>query len=90
MGPVEVGVEGASHNLALVVDAAGKGAKISRQKAEVCNCAVLPKSGKSGCAVRAATLPNNLALVVMPKAILERAIPKSGSGNAVPFSHSTA
>src|SRR5216683_642689 len=64
MGPVEVGVEGASHHLALVVDAAGKCAKISRQKAEVCDCAVLPKSGISGCAVRAATLPNNLALVV--------------------------
>src|SRR6266849_676343 len=59
MGPVEVGVEGASHHLALVVDAAGKGAKISRQKAEVCDCAVLPKSGISGCAIRAATLPNN-------------------------------
>src|ERR1700738_920045 len=41
MGPVEVGVEGASHHLALVVDAAGKCAKISRQKAVVCDCAVL-------------------------------------------------
>src|SRR5260370_36478090 len=64
VGPVEVGVPGASHHLALVVDAAGRGAKISRQKAEVCHCVVLPKSGIFGCAVRAADLPNNLALVV--------------------------
>src|ERR1700731_3497469 len=31
MGPVEVGVEVASHHLSLVVDAAGQAAKISRQ-----------------------------------------------------------
>src|SRR5260370_11238199 len=64
VGPVEVGVPSASHHLALVVDAAGRGAKISRQKAEVCHCVVLPKCGIFGCAVSAADLPNNLALVV--------------------------
>src|SRR5260370_31670633 len=64
MVPVEVGVPGASHHLALVVDAAGRGAKISRKEAEVCHCVVLPKSGIFGCAVGAADLPNNLPLVV--------------------------
>ena len=64
MGPVEVGVPGASHHLALAVDAAGKGAKISRQSTKVCDCEVLPKSGIDGCAVRAGDFPNNLALVV--------------------------
>src|SRR4029077_5921024 len=43
MGPVELRIEVASHDLALVVDAAGYAAKISRQKAEVCEHAVLPK-----------------------------------------------
>src|SRR6267378_5235923 len=62
--PVEAGVQRASHHLAAVVDAGGYGGKISRQSAEVCDCAVLPKNGKNGCAVRAATLPNNLAPVV--------------------------
>ena len=33
-GPVEVGVKGASHHLALVVDAGGNGGTISRQNAE--------------------------------------------------------
>src|SRR6266446_2978915 len=61
---VEVGVDAASHHLAQVVDAAGIGAKISRHKGEVYHCAVLPKSGIFGCAVRAADLPNNLALIV--------------------------
>src|ERR1700693_5366766 len=65
MGPVEVGVPGASHHLALAVDAAGQGAKISRQSAEVCDCAVLPKSAIDGCAVSAGDFPNNLALVVI-------------------------
>src|SRR5215468_972105 len=64
MGPVESGVKGASHHLAPAVDAGGKGGKISRQSTEDCECAVLPKSGCEGCAVRAADLANNLALVV--------------------------
>src|ERR1017187_5444218 len=63
MGPVEVGVPGASHHLALAVDAGGYGGKISRQSAEVCDCAVLPKRAILGCAVRTADCPNNLALV---------------------------
>src|ERR1700739_1382449 len=54
MGPVEVGVEVASHHLALVIDAAGQAAKISRQKAEVCEYAVLPKRAILGCVVRTA------------------------------------
>src|SRR6266446_5829326 len=61
---VAAGVEGGSQHLALVVDAGGVGAKISRQSAEVCDCAVLPKGGIGGCAVSAHDLPNNLALVV--------------------------
>jgi len=44
---VEVGVQGASHHLALVVNAAGYGGMIS-QSAEVLDCAVLPKSGSEG------------------------------------------
>src|SRR5215469_14760329 len=45
MGPVEVGIPGASHHLAPVVDASGDGGKISRQSFEICECAVLPKRG---------------------------------------------
>src|SRR5215510_15303912 len=67
MGPDEAGVPGASHHLALVVDAAGYGGNISRQSAEVCDCAVLPKRGILGCGVSAADCPNNLALVVNAK-----------------------
>ncbi len=48
-GPVEARVKGASHHLALAVDAGGAGGKISRQNAEDCECAVrLPKSGYVG------------------------------------------
>src|SRR5579863_4913348 len=64
VGPVEVGVEVASHDLALVVDAAGYAAKISRQKTEGCNRIVLPKGAILGCVVSTADEPNNLALVV--------------------------
>src|SRR6266853_1340308 len=46
-GGEEVGVQGASYHLALVVDAAGYGGMIS-QSAEVFDCAVLPKSGREG------------------------------------------
>src|SRR4029077_6160183 len=63
VGPVEVGVEVASHHSAPVVDATGQAAKISRQKAEVGEYAVLPKRAKLGCAVSTADYPNNLALV---------------------------
>src|SRR5580700_2580649 len=51
MGPVEAGVQGASHYLAAVVDAGAYGGKISRQSAEVCECAVQPKRGILGCIV---------------------------------------
>src|SRR5215470_3209565 len=64
MRPVEARVQGASYYLAPVVDAGGYGGKISRQSIEVCECAVLPKRAKLGCAVSAADYPNNLAVVV--------------------------
>jgi|SRR5580700_5280273 hypothetical protein len=64
MGPAEAGVQGASHYLAAVVDAGAYGGKISRQSAEVCEYAVLPKRGIFGCVVSTADYPNNLALVV--------------------------
>ena len=62
--PVEAGVQGASHDLSPAVDAGGYGGKISRQSAEVCECAVLPKSGKYGCVVSTVNYPSNLALLV--------------------------
>src|SRR5258708_15405690 len=45
MGPVELRIEVASHDLALTVDASGYAPKISRQKTEGCNRVrvVLPK-----------------------------------------------
>src|SRR5215472_11270019 len=52
--PVEAGVLGASHHLALIVDASGYGGKISRQSAEVGEYLVLPKRGILGAGVRAA------------------------------------
>src|SRR5437899_1028891 len=58
------GVEGASHHLAPVVDAGGKGGITSRQSRDACDAAVLPNSGKDGCAVRARDIPNNLAVVI--------------------------
>src|SRR5271156_1375277 len=64
MGPAD-GVEGASHHLAPVVDACGKGGTISRQNAEAFDCAmcaVLPKRGNDGCAGR--DIPHNLAVVI--------------------------
>src|SRR5258708_32973239 len=66
MRPVEAGVAGASHHLAPAVDAGGQGGKIARQSAiaEDFDFTVLPKYGNEGSAVRAATLPNDLALVV--------------------------
>src|ERR1700691_6237692 len=48
-GPVEFGVQGASHHLAPVVDAGGEGRSISRRSAEVCDwtiCAVQPNPSK--------------------------------------------
>src|ERR1700683_3018825 len=65
MGPVEVGVPGASHHLTLAVDAGGYGGSVSRQSAEVCEYAVLPKRAILGCIVSTADCPNNLALVVI-------------------------
>src|SRR5277367_6588666 len=67
MGPVEIGVKGVSHHLAPIVDASGKGGKISRQNADACDCAVravLPNRGIEGCAVSSADLPGDLAAVV--------------------------
>ena len=66
VGPAAGGVKGASHRLAPVVDAGGKGGSISRRKvaaAEAGDCIVLPKDGH-GCAVRVNGLPNNLAAAV--------------------------
>src|SRR5579859_1221365 len=65
MGPVEVGIPCASDNLALAVDPAGKGAKVSGQSAEACDfVGVLPKNGIVGGAVRSKDFANNLAAVV--------------------------
>src|SRR5580692_9666243 len=64
MGPVEVGVEVFSHHLALVIDAAGDSAKISRQKGKGCEDAVLPKRAILGCVVSTADRPNNLPPIV--------------------------
>jgi len=53
--------------LAPVVDAGGKGGKIFRQNAKVCDCAVgavQPSSGMEGCAVSSADLPGDLAAPV--------------------------
>jgi hypothetical protein len=83
MGPVEAGVQGTSHHLALVVDAGSDGGKISRQSAEVCDCAVPPKSGIEGCAVRASDIPNNLTPVVNAEG--ETTSSKVRKGKAVPF-----
>ena len=46
---------------------AGKGGTISRQNAEVCDCAVSavrPKRGNDGCAVSGRDIPNSLAVVI--------------------------
>ena len=77
---VEVGVSVASYHLALVVDAGGYGAKISRQNAEVCEHAVLPKSCMAGYAVSAADLPNNLALVVNGEGEIGARLSEVGKG----------
>src|ERR1700747_1713025 len=85
MGPVEAGVQGTSHHLALVVDAGSDGGKISRQSAEVCDCAVPPKSGIEGCAVKASDIPNNLALVVNAEGETTSSEVRKGEGSAVFF-----
>src|SRR5579863_3151222 len=64
MGPIEVRIEVFSHHLALVVDAAGYSAKISRQKGQGCEDAVLPNRSILGCVVSTADCPNNLPPVV--------------------------
>ena len=73
MGPVKLRIEVASHDLALVVDAAGYAAKISWQKTEGCNRVrvVLPKRAILGCVVSTADEPNNLALVVNAEGLSE-------------------
>src|SRR5258708_28620799 len=91
MGLAEVGVEVASHHLAPVVDAAGFTGKISRQKAEVCEYAVLPKRAILGCAVRTADCPNNLALVVNAEGnSASSEVRKRRAGNAAFPPHSSA
>jgi hypothetical protein len=65
--PVRLEEERASHHLAPVVDAGGKGGRISRQNTEVFDsavCAVLPKRGNEGCAVSAHDIPDSLAVVI--------------------------
>src|ERR1700683_1265465 len=67
VGPVKTGVKVVSHHLAPVVDAGGKGGKISRQNAKTCDCAVgavQPSRGIESCAVGSADLPGDLAAVV--------------------------
>lgn len=64
MGPVELGVPGASDCLAAVIDAARDGGKVPGQSAEVCERAILPDRGKLRGVVGTADRPNNLAPVV--------------------------
>jgi len=85
MGPVEAGVQGASHHLALIVDAAGYGGKISRQSLEVRDCAVPPKRGIKGCAVRASDIPNDLSLVVNAEGETTSSEVRKGEDSAVFF-----
>ncbi len=61
MGPVEAGAQRASHDLAAAVDAGSYGGKISRQSAEACECAVLPKRAKFGYVASIDNYSNNLA-----------------------------
>ena len=61
MGPAR-GVEGASHHLGPVVDAGGKGGRISRQNRDACDSAVLPNRCNDGCAAR--DIPDNLGVVI--------------------------
>jgi hypothetical protein len=63
MGPLP-GLEGASHHLAPVVDAGGKGGTISRQNREGCESIVVPNGGNDGCAVSRRNIPNSLAVVI--------------------------
>ena len=78
MRPVEAGVQGASHHLALVVDAGGEGRKIPRKRAQVCDGPVLPKRGIKGCAVRARDEANNLALIVNGECFVVGRVPEVG------------
>src|SRR6185437_8207355 len=45
VGPIELGIPGASHHFSPVVDAAGYGTKISRQRLKTCEYVVLPDCG---------------------------------------------
>src|SRR5215469_281902 len=69
MVPVALRVEVASHDLALVVDAAGYATSISRQKTEVGDRAILPKHGIRDSAVGGADESNNLAQVVIAESL---------------------
>src|ERR1700723_1582667 len=67
MGPVEVGVQRASHDLALVVDAGGESDSISLREHDTCDCSVfaVQPNPTNGCrAISTADLPNNLPAVV--------------------------
>jgi len=83
MGPVQVGIKGASHHLAPVVDAAGYGGKISRQRLQASECAVLPKRAILGCAVRAPDGPNNLVQVVIAEGDPAMSVVRKRGGSAV-------
>src|SRR5579863_3801968 len=86
-GPVGSGVKGASHHLALVVDAGGKGGNISRQKvAKGRDSVILPNSGQ-GCAVRINGLPNNLVVAVNGKGYAARISEVLKLGNSAVFPH---
>ncbi len=87
MGPVAFGVKGASHCLAPVVDAGGKGRNISWQKAaEGCDSIVLPNCGQ-GCAVRVNGLPNNLVVAVNGEGDAARSSEVRKLGDSVVFPH---
>ena len=88
MGSVEAGVPGASHYLALAVDASGDGGEIARQSAEVREYTVLPKRAILGGVVGAADCANNLALIV--NALGDRASSEVRELGGRAVSHDTA
>lgn len=85
MVPVEIGVPVTSHYLALVVNAVGFAAKISRKKAEAGERAVRPNRAILSSVVRTADGPSNYAWVVNANG--ERAgsvVRKGGEGVVFP------
>src|SRR5580692_11404207 len=79
MVPVALRVEVASHDLALVVNAAGYAASISRQKTEVDEHVILPKRGIRDSAVGGADESNNLAQVVIAESLSASLVVSKGA-----------